>query len=177
METMNAEQETTTETTRAAGHVPRSPRTTNRPRRLQRGFTLIELIVVVTIIGILAGIAIANVKNAQNKAREAALKDDLREMRSAIDNFYADKQRYPQSLAELKDSKYLRTIPKDPMTGKAEWEEVQAQVDTGGDSNPNPQVDPTANAGADQNGGQPGIYDVKSMAEGKSLNGEDYKSW
>jgi general secretion pathway protein G len=173
METMSAEQ-VTTQTTRATGNVPRTAR---RPRRLQRGFTLIELIVVVTIIGILAGIAIANVKNAQTKAREAALKDDLREMRSAIDNFYADKQRYPQSLAELKDSKYLRFIPKDPITGKAEWEEVQAQVDASGDSNPNPQVDPTANAGADQNGGQPGIYDVKSMAEGRSLNGEDYKSW
>lgn len=176
METMSAEQ-VTTQTTRVTGNVPSSARTTRRPRRLQRGFTLIELIVVVTIIGILAGIAIANVKSAQTKAREAALKDDLREMRSAIDNFYADKQRYPQSLAELKDSKYLRAIPKDPITGKAEWEEVQAQVDASSDSNPNPQIDPTANAGADQNGGQPGIYDVKSMAEGRSLNGEDYKSW
>jgi len=174
METMNAALETTTQNTGATGKAQRPAR---RSRRLQRGFTLIELIVVVTIIGILAGIAIANVKNAQSKAREAALKDDLREMRSAIDNFYADKQRYPQSLHELQDSKYLRSIPKDPMTGKAEWEEVQAQVDPTGDSNPNPQVDPTATAGADQNGGQPGIYDVKSMAEGRSLNGEDYKSW
>jgi general secretion pathway protein G len=177
METMNAALETTTRNTRETGKAQRSPRTTRRARRLQRGFTLIELIVVVTIIGILAGIAIANVKNAQSKAREAALKDDLREMRGAIDNFYADKQRYPQSLNELKDSKYLRSIPKDPITGKAEWEEVQAQVDPTGDSNPNPQVDPTATAGADQNGGQPGIYDVKSMAEGRALNGEDYKSW
>src|SRR5438046_2862908 len=120
METITAEQETTTQTTEAKGNAQRSPRTTRRAQRLQREFTLIELIVVVTIIGILTGIAIANVKNAQNKAREAALKDDLREMRSAIDNFYADKQRYPQSLNELKDSKYLRSIPKDPMTGKAE---------------------------------------------------------
>ncbi len=177
METTNAEQEMTTQTTQAGRSARRSPRIPRRSRRLQRGFTLIELIVVVTIIGILAGIAIANVKNAQTKAREAALKADLREMRGAIDNFYADKQRYPQSLNELKDSKYLRSIPKDPMTGKAEWEEVQAQVDTTGDTNPNPQVDPTAAAGADQNGGQPGIYDVKSMAQGRSLNGEDYKSW
>lgn len=144
-------------------------------RKGQRGFTLIELIVVVTIIGILAGIAIANVKNAQRKAQEAALKDDLREMRSAIDNYYADKQRYPQSLAELKDSHYLRDIPKDPITGKREWEEVQAQVDP---TDPNGGMsDPTATANNDQNGGVPGIYDVRSQAEGRALNGEEFKSW
>ncbi|HUK35575.1 MAG TPA: type II secretion system protein, partial [Vicinamibacterales bacterium] len=64
----------------------------------QSGFTLIELIVVVAIIGILAAVAVANVKNAQQKAREAALRDDLFEMRKAIDNYYADKQKYPDSL-------------------------------------------------------------------------------
>jgi general secretion pathway protein G len=140
----------------------------------QRGFTLIELIVVVTIIGILAGIAVANVRHAQTKAREAALRDDLRTIRSAIDNFYADKQRYPQSLAELKDQHYIRSIPKDPMTDRTDWEEVQATVDP---SDPNGgQADPTATAN-DQSGGQAGIYDVRSQAGGKSLNGEDYKSW
>src|ERR1700741_5204396 len=55
------------------------------------GFTLIELIVVVTIIGILAAVAVSNVRFAQEKAREAALRDDLFEMRKAIDNYYADK--------------------------------------------------------------------------------------
>src|ERR1700686_2787242 len=95
-------------------------------RSKNRGFTLIELIVVVTIIGILAGIAISNVRFAQQKAREAALKDDLHEMRKAIDDYYADKQKYPDSLATLKTDKYLRDIPKDPMTGKTDWQEVQA---------------------------------------------------
>jgi general secretion pathway protein G len=143
--------------------------------RDQRGFTLIELLVVITIIGILAGIAVANVKWAQQRAREAALKDDLREMRSAIDNFYADKQHYPQSLSELKDKHYLRGIPKDPITEKAEWEEVQAPVDQ---TDPNGSAaDPTATAGNEQNGGQAGIYDVRTLAAGKALNGEDYKSW
>lgn len=145
---------------------------TARRRRGQRGFTLIELIVVVTIIGILAAIAVANVANAQKKARESALRGDLREMRAAIDNFYADKQRYPQSLQELTEAHYLRTIPKDPMTGKAEWEEVPATPDP---SDPNSAVDPTATD--DANGGQPGIYDVKSQATGKAMNGEDYHSW
>ena len=146
-----------------------------RSSAAQRGFTLIELIVVVTIIGILAGIAVANVKTAQSKAREAALKDDLREMRGAIDNFYADKQRYPQSLSELKDQHYLRAIPKDPMTGKAEWDEIQAPVDTTDTSGS--AVDPTAAANGQQSGGQPGVYDVKTLADGRSLNGEEYKSW
>src|ERR1700686_2668292 len=98
-------------------------------RSKSRGFTLIELIVVVTIIGILAGIAISNVRFAQQKAREAALKDDLHEMRKAIDDYYADKQKYPDSLATLKTDKYLRDIPKDPMTGKTDWQEVQASSD------------------------------------------------
>jgi general secretion pathway protein G len=165
METMNDKQGTTRGS--AAGR--------RRSSRAQRGFTLIELIVVVTIIGILAGIAVANVKTAQQKAREAALKDDLREMRGAIDNFYADKQRYPQSLNELKDQHYLRAIPKDPISGKAEWDEIQATVDTtdtGGSA-----ADPTAAANNEQNGGQPGVYDVKTLAEGRSLNGEDFKTW
>jgi general secretion pathway protein G len=146
-----------------------------RPSAAQRGFTLIELIVVVTIIGILAGIAVANVKTAQSKAREAALKDDLREMRGAIDNFYADKQRYPQSLSELKEQHYLRAIPKDPISGKAEWDEIQAPVDTTDSSGS--AADPTAAANGQQNGGQPGVYDVKTLADGRSLNGEEYKSW
>lgn len=175
MKALNEKRGTMRESSHEDLNVHRSASIARRSKRAaQKGFTLIELIVVVTIIGILAGIAIANVKNAQTKAREAALKDDLREMRSAIDNFYADKQHYPQSLKELEDSHYLRRIPKDPMTNKAEWDEVQAPVDTG-DSNTSG-ADPTATTN-DQSGGQPGIYDVKTFATGRSLNGEDYKSW
>ncbi len=95
-----------------------------RNQKRQKGFTLIELIVVVTIIGILAGIAVVNVKNAQRKAQEAALRDDLHEMRKAIDDFYADKQRYPTDLNELVPN-YMRSIPKDPITKQPDWETVQ----------------------------------------------------
>ena len=142
--------------------------------RKQRGFTLIELLVVVTIIGILAGVAISNVKWAQQRARESALRHDLFEMRKAIDDYYADKQKYPDSLQTLKSEHYLRGIPKDPISQQTDWEEVQAQADptNGLDPNATP-VDPTALGTS----GQPGIADVKSKAPGNGLDGTPYNSW
>jgi general secretion pathway protein G len=138
----------------------------------QKGFTLIELIVVVTIIGILAAVAVSNVKNAQQKAREAALRDDLFEMRKAIDNYYADKQKYPDSLQTLVSDHYLRAIPKDPITMRADWVEVQQTTD------PN---DPTAldtSASSDSTDTTtPGVNDVHSNATGNGLDGTPYKDW
>ena len=146
------------------------------PKRRQRGFTLIELMVVVTIIGILAGVAVSNVKWAQQRARESALRHDLFEMRKAIDDYYADKQKYPESLAALKSERYLRNIPKDPVSMQQDWEEVQAQPDPAGSGSPDPNampVDPTAVGTS----GQPGIVDVKSKATGNGLDGTPFNSW
>ena len=142
-------------------------------RKRQRGFTLIELMVVVTIIGILAGVAVSNVKWAQQRARESALRHDLFEMRKAIDDYYADKQKYPDSLAALKSERYLRNIPKDPVSMQQDWEEVQAQADPASSSSPDPTampVDPTAVGTS----GQPGIVDVKSKAKGKTQDNVPY---
>jgi general secretion pathway protein G len=139
--------------------------------RQQSGFTLIELIVVVTIIGILAAVAVSNVKWAQTKAREAALRHDLFEFRKSLDDYYADKQKYPESLQALQQEHYLRNIPKDPITGKADWEEVQNTPDPS-DPNATP-TDPSA----PNDNSAPGIYDVHSQAPGKGLDGTLYKSW
>jgi general secretion pathway protein G len=145
-------------------------RKTRAGRSGERGFTLIELIVVVTIIGILAAIAIMNVRFAQRKAREAALMENLHIMRKAIDNFYADKQRFPSDLNELVPN-YMRSIPKDPMTKQADWEIVMddpLSAGTGENGEPmSSETDPEATS-------QPGVTDVKSVAVGMTLDNVPY---
>jgi general secretion pathway protein G len=134
------------------------------PRSLQRGFSLIELLVVVTIIGILAAAAMINVRNAIRKAQETALKDNLFSMRKAIDNFYADKQRYPNDLEELVPN-YIRKIPPDPMLKPptADWELVMDDPTNEESADPDPEAMT-----------QPGVVDVKSKAEGTTLDGVAY---
>jgi general secretion pathway protein G len=126
---------------------------------LHGGFTLLELITVIMIVGILAAVALPNYKAAILAAREAALTQDLFQFRDVIDQFYADKGRYPASLEEVKEQGYLRKIPADPMTGQPDWEVVYAEPDPD---------DPTA---------QPGIYDVKSASTATSQRGTPYNEW
>lgn len=137
------------------------------PRRrdsAQKGFTLIELLIVVTIVGLLAGLAVVNVRHAQRKAAENVLRGSLANMRKAIDDFYADKQRFPSTLEELVPG-YLRKIPADPITKSADtWIEVQAEPDLDSGSSWD-----SGTTWDDPMAGQ-GVIDVRSGAEGETMD-------
>lgn len=93
-----------------------------RTRAFERAFTLIELLVVMTIIAILLTLAAPTYVKSLETSKEATLHENLRIMRGTIDKFYADTGRYPDSLTELVDKKYLRAIPSDPVAGSStEW--------------------------------------------------------
>ena len=85
------------------------------------GFTLIELMIVMAIIAILIGIAAVRYDKVVQHSKEAVLKQDLRAMRDAIDNYTLDKQAAPQSLDDLQQAGYLRAVPVDPMTHAKDW--------------------------------------------------------
>lgn len=126
----------------------------------QNGFTLIEVLIVVTLVVILASIGMSTYVNSVQHAREAVLKEDLFRMREAIDQFYADKNVYPQSLEDLVSEGYLRELPKDPMTDSADtWVAVPAEHD---ESNPAAAV---------------GIFNVKSGSELTARDGSKYAEW
>ena len=128
--------------------------------RLEAGFTLIELMVVMSLIAVLAGIAMVNYTTSVQRSREAVLREDLFRMRDAIDQYYADKGKWPQSLEDLVTDKYLREIPKDPITGSAEsWQTVPAEPQPG-------------NVTA-----EPGVYDVKSGSDRMAIDGSPYNEW
>ncbi len=131
-----------------------------RAGRRDGGFTLIELMVVMAIITILAGIGVASYTNSITRSKEAVLREDLFRMRDALDQYYADKGKYPSSLEDLVQEKYLRAIPVDPFTqSKDSWQTEMSEPDP---SNP-----------ADA----PGIANVKSGAEGTSFEGITYAEW
>ena len=129
-------------------------------RQSQSGFTLVELLVVIALISVLAAMAIVQYRNSIQRTQEATLKTNLFRMRDAIDQYYADKGKYPSSLDALVSEQYLRRIPEDPFTKSADtWQTVPAEPDPG---------NPSA---------EPGIYDVKSGAPGQALDGTTFADW
>ena len=129
-------------------------------RRTHSGFTLIELMVVMSLIVILASIGLTVYTNSVIRAKESVLKEDLFRMRDAIDQYYADKGKYPSTLDALVSEKYLRSIPVDPFTNSADtWRAVPSEPDP---------TNPTAD---------PGVYDVKSGSDQQALDGTHYADW
>jgi len=132
----------------------------SKSKRHQRGFTLIELIIVCAMISILLGVLVPVYKIHVVHANEAVLKEDLYNMRTAIDQYTQDKAKAPQALNDIVTAGYLHAIPKDPFTHSAEtWQVVQEDVLTS--------IDQTA----------PGISDVKSGSNLISTEGTAYSSW
>ncbi len=125
-----------------------------------RGWTMLELVVVTALIVILAGIATAQHRNAVTRTKEAVLKENLFRMRDAIDQYYADKNRYPSDLQALVSDQYIREVPVDPFTNSnSTWQTVPAEADP---SNPSVEV---------------GIYNVKSGSEAQAIDGTNYADW
>jgi len=119
-----------------------------------RGFTLIELLVVMAALGLLLSIAAPRYIEHVDRAREVVLKQNLAGLRDAIDKFHADRSRYPRDLQELVQQRYLRHVPIDPVTDRADTWVL---------------VPPTGQSNA--------VFDVRSGAPGASRDGAAYAQW
>lgn len=120
----------------------------------KKGFTLIELMVALAIVALLLSIVVPRYFGSISRAEESVLKENLHTLRDAIDKHFADTGRYPDSLEQLAKSRYIRSVPDDPITGAASWI-VVAPTDT--------------KLGA--------VYDIKSSAKGLGRNGKPYEAW
>ena len=119
------------------------------------GFTLIELLVVMAVIATLLSIVAPRYFNSIDRSREAVLKQNLSIMRDAIDKFYSDTGKYPLSLNQLVEERYIRAVPIDPMTESSQtWIEVPP---------PDPEIE--------------GMYDVRSSSDRQALDGTFYDKW
>lgn len=132
----------------------------SRRQFLRKGFTLIELMVVMAIVSVLIAIAVPIYQKSIIRAKESVLRSNLFTIRNMIDEYTVDKQKAPDSLQELVSDGYLRQIPQDPMTGSSDtWKIIMEDSAVGGSNS------------------SPGIYDVRSGSEKKSLDGTVYSDW
>lgn len=127
----------------------------NYPVHHKNGFTLIELLVAMTIIALLLSIVAPRYFNSVLKAEEAVLKEDLSLMRSALDKYRADTGKYPDTLGDLVNKKYLRKLPVDPITQRADTWIL---------------IPPATNE-------QGTVFDIRSGAQGKARDGTLYGDW
>ena len=126
--------------------------------RQEKGFSLLELMIAMFILIILLSVALPTYQRSVQYAKETVLKENLWQMRKAIDQYASDKGKFPPSLESLVEGKYLREMPIDPILERAEWESI-----TGEDPlNPD---------------GEDGVVNVKSVAEGQDSEGKDYKDY
>lgn len=130
----------------------------NLRSKVERGFSLLELMIAMFIIIILLSVALPTYQRSVQHAKETVLKENLWQMRKAIDQYASDKGKYPESLDSLVDGKYLREMPVDPVLEKAEWDAVMGE-------------DPLSPDGAE------GMTDVKSQADGQDSEGKAYKEY
>ncbi len=157
------------------------PQCTGKKHSLdRRGFTLIELMIVVSIIGILAAIAVPNYQWGIIKAKEAVLREDLYNFRSVIDQFHADQGKYPDSIAELKEKKYMREIPTDPFTKSSDsWVIIAPPPETVPASSGSSTMFPSGGGGSGSGSTtSPGnVYDVHSGSNLYGTDGKPYNEW
>jgi general secretion pathway protein G len=131
-----------------------------RIKRQDAGFTLVELMIVMAIIGVLAMVAVPSYISALQHAREAVLKEDLHTLRAAIDSYTMDKQKAPQSLDDLIQDGYIKSIPEDPMTrSTTTW-----VTDSSDSMHSLDQTDP-------------GIDDIHSGSDQTGSDGQPYNTW
>jgi general secretion pathway protein G len=132
----------------------------NAKRKMQnsRGFSLLELMIAMFILIILLSVALPTYQYTVQQAKETVLRENIRRIEDAIDQYAADKGKLPQSIDELIEAKYLREKPIDPITEKAEWDEIQGED------------------AFSTEGGQ-GLIEVKSLADGEDSNGKAYKEY
>lgn len=121
---------------------------------LKYGFTLVEMLLVLFLVALLASLVTPVATRSVDQAMDSTLKEDLRILRKAIDDYYANTGQYPQNISQLVEKKYIRRIPVDPITESAtSWIETRADDPKGG------------------------ILDVHSGADGMASNGSLYRDW